>query len=232
MEKAKNYNYYDQGQIESTIQYIYVGQGDNRKKEKIVTKWSASGKMIAQYKDGKIWNGKSITWWDEKNNKKKEEITISDGKVEGLNTVWYKNGKKKQEGLYKNGLMDGKWIYWWDNGVLKAEGFFQYGDGKNLHKNFGIPMNGRTGKWIGWHKNGQKWCEINFKNGKKHGSHVNWYENGKQELNGQYKDGKSVGNWTWWYEDGYPFQEGKYLPSGEFEGLYFITPNIPAVEHL
>ncbi|HIB33325.1 MAG TPA: hypothetical protein EYO45_09540 [Candidatus Marinimicrobia bacterium] len=95
-----------------------------------------------------------------------------------------------------------------------------------------MPVNGRIGKWTGWHRNSQKWCEINFKNGKEDGSQRNWYENGQKELEGHYRDGKKVETWVWWYSDGYPMQEGKFLPNGEFEGLYFITPKIPESRHL
>ena len=49
----------------------------------------------------------------------------------------------------------------------------------------------------------------------------------EKELEGEFENGNSVGAWLWWYFDGAPMQEGKYNENGNFEGLYFINPQIP-----
>ena len=124
--------------------------------------------------------------------------------------------------------MDGKWKFYYDNGNKMADGSFSNGNGKKKNKITEIPTNGRIGDWTGWHENGQKWSELSYRNGRKHGLQKNWYENGQKELQGEYEVGKPVRSWTWWYFDGAPMQEGKYNDNGNFEGLYFINPQVPA----
>ena len=141
--------------------------------------------------------------------------------------MWYKNNNLKYKGNYKNGLMDGKWTYYWNNGNIKAEGIFISGNGGKKNTITKIPTIGRDGQWISWYKNGKKWSEIYFTDGKKHGSQINWYDNGQKELHGYYEDDIPVKTWSWLYVDGSPMQEGKYNDQGKFEGLYFINPPVP-----
>ena len=111
--------------------------------------------------------------------------------------------------------------------MARHEGEFIDGDGKNKNKLTNIPTNGRSGKWASWHEDGSKWSNLSFLNGKKHGLQKNWYENGQQELEGEYNQDNPVNKWSWWYFDGAPMQEGKYNGDGNFQGLYFINPQVP-----
>ena len=142
----------------TTTEFIY--NNNDEITNEIVTKWSTSGKLLSKLNNGTIWKGEVTTWWDDDSKKKKEVATYLDGKKHGKVKMWYKNNKLKYIGNYKNGLMDGKWTYYWNNGNIKAEGFFINGNGGDKNKITKVPTNGRDGKWIGWHKKGDKWLEI------------------------------------------------------------------------
>ena len=47
-----------------------------------------------------------------------------------------------------------------------------------------------TGKVYGLYENGQKFVELNYKDGKRDGLNLQWYENGQKGLEEIYKDGK------------------------------------------
>ncbi|MDC0201162.1 hypothetical protein OAK04_02100 [Verrucomicrobia bacterium] len=59
-----------------------------------------------------------------------------------------------------------------------------------------------TGKAYGLHKNGQKWVEKNFKDGKGDGLLVEWYKNGQKERESNWKNGKLDGLIVGWHENG------------------------------
>ena len=67
-----------------------------------------------------------------------------------------------------------------------------------------------TGKAFTFYENGQKWQEVNYKNGKPDGLWVSWYENGQKGLEGNFKDGKQHGLWLFWHENGQKRQETNY----------------------
>ena len=61
------------------------------------------------------------------------------------------------------------------------------------------------------HSNGQLSKEINYTDGKIHGSYKEWYSNG--QLSVEYninKEGKRDGFWREWYENGQLLHEAKY----------------------
>lgn len=59
-----------------------------------------------------------------------------------------------------------------------------------------------TGRAIKYHENGQKWTEVSFIVGKKHGLVTTWYENGQKSSQGIYSFGDREGIWVWWTESG------------------------------
>ena len=54
----------------------------------------------------------------------------------------------------------------------------------------------------GYHKNGQKWLEETYKDGKLAGKWVDWYENGEKVSEETFKDGEVISE-KCWDEDGY-----------------------------
>ena len=83
--------------------------------------------------------------------KKVEEGTYKDGKLDGLRTHWDENGLKACEYNYKDGLPNGKSFRWYENGVILEETTWK----NNL----------LDGKSIDRYENGQKSYEVTYKDG-------------------------------------------------------------------
>ena len=49
------------------------------------------------------------------------EMTLVDGKIEGMKRVWYEDGKKNAEINYKDGKLNGNWIKWSKSGNIYSE---------------------------------------------------------------------------------------------------------------
>ncbi len=81
--------------------------------------------------------------------------------------------------------------------------FENYGEKSNPKKvHMGNLLFGKKeGKWVGYHPNGRKQFELNFKNGKEDGSQTHWYPSGQKYLEGTFKDGKRI-SFKEWNEDG------------------------------
>ena len=75
-----------------------------------------------------------------------------------------------------------------------------------------------TGKQIGWHENGKKEAELNWRNGMLHGLFESWYDNGTNRAKGNWKEKKKEGLWVYWYESGQRKQEGTFK-DGKQNGL-------------
>jgi antitoxin component YwqK of YwqJK toxin-antitoxin module len=66
------------------------------------------------------------------------------------------------------------------------------------------------GTWIFWHKNGTKYSEREYKEGKEEGKMIIWRKNGNKFLEGEYKEGKEEGKMIIWHKNGDKFLEGEY----------------------
>ena len=75
-----------------------------------------------------------------------------------------------------------------------------------------------TGKVFTLRKNGKKWWEKNYKDGKRDGLVVEWHENGKKRMEKNWKDGKRNGLQEQWYENGQKMHESNFK-DGETDGL-------------
>ena len=113
--------------------------------------------VVETYNNGNI---KSITYHKEtrtriekvkyreyyENGQKSVEVTLKNGKRDGLYTEWYENGNKKLEYTYNDGKMDGLRTFWYEDGQKRW--LSSYKDGE------------RDGLWTEWYQNGKKRCEI------------------------------------------------------------------------
>ena len=88
-------------------------------------------------------------------------------------------------------------------------------DGVTYLKSSNLPF---TGKSYALHPNGQKYFEVNYKDGKKNGLFVSWDENGKKSSERNLKDGKKEGLEVFWHENGQKSIEGNYK-DGKEDGL-------------
>ncbi len=82
-------------------------------------------------KEGKI-DGLLLQW--HANGQKKTEVNFKDGKEDGLRVSWYKDGQKEQESNWKDGQMDGTLTLWHKNGKKMAQGTAK--GGKSISRQF------------------------------------------------------------------------------------------------
>ena len=115
-----------------------------------------TGEYIENYSDGIL----------------KMEMTLTEGKENGIVMIYFPTGAKKEKRSYKNGLKDGTWLTWDENSNLTAEANFK-DDLKHGH-------------WYVWDTNGNKRYDINYENGKKCGDWFMWDENGNLAMERKY----------------------------------------------
>ena len=83
----------------------------------------------------------------------------------------------------------GKKDTWVEYGKLELRDYLRYFEEKPF-----------TGVAVRKYKNGQKWFEDTYKDGRQHGLSTSWYENGQKEKEATFKDGKELGPVTEkWY---------------------------------
>jgi len=68
---------------------------------------------------------------------------------------------------------------------------------------------------------GNKYTEVTYKNGKKHGLSTEWWKTGQKKWEGTYKDDSKHGKWTRWHDNGKKFEEENYK-DGKENGLHTI----------
>ena len=134
----------------------------------------------------------------------------------------HNNGEIESKGNFINGWFEGLWKFWYDNGQLRAIGEFEKTIEKRTYDN-GIPKNGKTGFWVGYHKNGNKKTEGIYKDGLANGVFITWYENGQKEIEGFAINGLQNGHAKSWHKNGEKrdetiFKKGK--PNGKYYRWY------------
>ena len=75
----------------------------------------------------------------------------------------------------------------------------------------------KDGLWTTWYNNGQKQAEANFKEGKEDGLGITWHENGQKSGEANYKDGKLVGSSKLWNSKGEPVDTIEEALGGHIE---------------
>ena len=170
------------------------------------------------------------TAFDEhKNGKKRLEVPIKNGKIEGTVREWEKNGQKVYQAEYVAGVQVNEEWQWYPNGEEKLH--LAYNSAGQPH-----------GVCTEWHQKGVKWpkekikkSEGLFQNGKEEGEHKwwfdtnvmdqiivykngliegtmkNWHPNGQLKLESNYKKGKHEGKTTEWHNNGQKKWEVKYV---------------------
>ena len=220
-----------------------VGTYVDDKKNSVWTLYSYNGKEEITYsndkKEGeyKKYNGDVVTIsgtysYDQKQGDWKE-FTHYNGNLtlesvylnDTLNGPYKKyNGgaeaKVVDEGEYSNGLMTGEWIFRYNEINIKAEGKYVNGDGGNKGTT-GMPINGREGKWVIYHENGNKDQVGSYVNGISEGEFVWYHENGNKKQVGSYVNGISEGEFVWYHENGNKKEVRSYV-NGILEGKFYV----------
>ncbi len=68
-----------------------------------------------------------------------------------------------------------------------------------------------TGTLVEYFPRGQKWWEVEYRDGKRHGKTTGWHSNGQKMVEGESRDGGRHGKWTYWRESGQKVSEWEYL---------------------
>lgn len=155
-------------------------------------------KMQVPIKEGKI-NGTVRQW--AVNGQKTFEAEYEMGVQVGVETQWFANGQKSLEIPYREGKPHGLCQEWYKHGRKKSEGQFVNGKEEGEHN------------W--WFFNGKLDQNLTYKNGKAEGLVTNWYETGQVKLKSEYKQGLKDGKITRWYVNGQKHTEGNFVAGKE-----------------
>ena len=161
---------YKNGQVASLSTY------KNGKLDGLLTSWYPNGQkeVESNFKNGKQ-HGLTRSW--RKDGEKLAEVNFKHGINHGLWTDWYKNGQKMSE---KN-LKDGK--------LISCESWKP--DGKKCPE---TNLKNGNGVSVSYHLNGNKRIEVNYKNGMQHGLWTIWNKDGKKWRESNWIEGKRVEN--------------------------------------
>jgi antitoxin component YwqK of YwqJK toxin-antitoxin module len=111
--------------------------------------WNKGKKVIeTQYVNGKV-DGVEILYFA--NGAIETQSNYKEGKYNGLMINYYSNGEKKSEELYKNDYKNGKSTYYYPFGGKEKEGVYE-----NCIE---------IGVWTFWNETGQKIAEKEYKEG-------------------------------------------------------------------
>jgi len=139
--------------------------------------FSTSYSQIVQKEDGlyydksdKLFSGDYKEYYD--NGQVRQEMTVLNGRIDGMVNVWFRTGnlketrvfkegrrsgvwvsyneqgKKTGEASYKDDLKDGPWKIWDDAGILRYDMLYRKGE--------------KSGLWIMYDSNGLKVSEKNY----------------------------------------------------------------------
>jgi len=109
-------------------------------------------------------------------------------------------GNIEIEATFRNGLLNGKYLQYDDQGRLLDEINFL----NDLEEGLSVR-----------YKQGIKWIEENFKEGKQDGEWKEYYINGQVRTQGFIKNGVKVDLWIWWDENGLKRYERNYINNGK-----------------
>lgn len=101
-----------------------------------------------------------------------------DGKLNGLEIMWYENGKKYEETNYKNGIKHGLMLRWYESGQKWSEKTYKDGD---FH-----------GPITKWREDGNMEFRHNYQDGKLHGLATTWDKEGNITSQIRYENGQQV----------------------------------------
>ena len=85
----------------------------------------------------------------------------------------------------------------------------------------------RDGLVVEWHENGKKSQEVNWKDGKKEGLNVKWHDNGQKQYEANFKDHKLDGLTTSWHKNGQKRSEVNYKDGELISKKYWNSKGEP-----
>jgi hypothetical protein len=159
--------------------YLFSGSvnGQEPKKDLLRSKKSFVQKLLdpnTDYCEDRSSKGTYVEQQEASRKRLKVVIHCKDGKRHGLYTEWNKYGTKGYYGHYKEGKKQGLWRYC-DGSPEKCIDDVCYADCSEEHYKDGL----KHGKEIDFYRNGNKWVENNYYEGKKHGIYLMRDEHGQ-----------------------------------------------------
>tara|TARA_Y100000589_G_scaffold317298_1_gene343082 strand:+ start:10460 stop:13810 length:3351 start_codon:yes stop_codon:yes gene_type:complete len=205
----------------------------------------SSGKLLSEgmYNE----NGERIgRWvWYYQNGKTKEIAHYQDGKLNGVDTLYYENGNLENIIEFKNGLKDGDYYRYSMYGGLVEHSFYKEGKANgqtvlNYEIGEGFKHYVATqkddkieGELIEYYDSGEKRNTKNFVDNVRQGESITYYRNGQVYDKVNYVDGKMEGDYISYYRNGKIYKQGKYKKGtaiGEWKTFY-IDGTLNTVEN-
>ena len=125
-------------------------------------------------KDHKLFSGDYREYWD--NGQLKQQMLVTDGKMDGQVTLWYRTGTIREIRMFENGLREGKWISYNELGLKTGEA--------------GYSVDLKEGLWRVWDEKGILRYEMFYRKGQKAGLWIMYDENGNKVSEKRYSDEK------------------------------------------
>jgi antitoxin component YwqK of YwqJK toxin-antitoxin module len=230
-KKYKVYTFVDNGVVSA------LGDLDfNTKKPKGYWQYYyKSGNLLSEGKYNE--NGERIgRWvWYHMNGKIKEIAQYEDGKLNGVDSIFYENGNINKIIGFKNGLKEGDFFEYSLYGGLiehsvfkagKANGNtvinYEIGEGFKHYKATQID-NKIEGELHEYFDSGENLSIVKYVNNIRQGEALTYYRNGQIYSKANYLDGKLDGDYISYYQNGKPYKQGKYKKGtavGEWKTFY------------
>jgi antitoxin component YwqK of YwqJK toxin-antitoxin module len=125
-------------------------------------------------KDQQLFSGNYKEYFD--NGQVKQEMTIVDGKIDGVVQLWYRSGSIKETRVFKAGLRNGMWTSFTENRQKTGEASYK----DDL----------KDGIWRVWDENGILRYEMFYKAGQKSGLWIMYDDKGNKSNEKRYTDEK------------------------------------------
>lgn len=200
-----------------------LGYYKNGNRDSVYTAWYPNGKVR---QEGKYVNGEKVGTWKSYyfNGVLSNTEVYEDGKQNGKEMQYNEDGTVDKEIDYKNDELDGAFnvyadnkqlaiVFYYKEGVLKGYSY-EGKDGKVLPM---IPIEKGAGKVLAYFKNGNKSCELEFKDYLVDGARNLYYSNGKEYIVSQRVNGYDNGPKKIYYPGGKLQKEENYV-YGKLQG--------------
>jgi len=125
-----------------------------------------------------------------------------DNALHGRAAWYYPNGQVRVEATFANGRISGQWTEYYENGQIRAtgEGYTRDRVAADLFEGPYEPV--RNGRWVVYHRNGNRYFEGTYVNGNLDGPAVWYYASGQVRIEATFEQGSLAGAWTAYHENG------------------------------
>lgn len=228
------YSYGDDGEVEAigTMKdNLQVGYWEYYNESGLVTangEYDDKGERIGKW-----------TWYTDYNIIK-ETADYKNGKLNGVNDIFYKSQKPYVKANYLDSKLSGEYVYYNETGALAQRKYFEEDELNGLYQSF-FPLGEKyiefhipykkgkiEGEMIEYYANGSVYYKANFKDGKIEGEENKYFINKQQSTKISYTNGELNGPYVTFYDNGQINEEGQSV-DGFYDGpwkLYHSNGNL------